>query len=104
MLKQCHLPLSTDNMTILVTVNHPAALAAQSPFRKEEDVAVTLKRKHGLFLWLSMNWRGMSRRTIKPKHPPVYKYKLSPVLYYPQVVSIEADRKCSVLKDSLSSS
>ncbi len=52
MLKQYHFSLLADNVTVSVAVKHPAAHAAQSPFRQEEDVAITLERKHGLLLWL----------------------------------------------------
>ena len=50
MLKEDCVALSADDMALLVAVYHPATHTAQSPFRQEEDVAVTLERKHGLLL------------------------------------------------------
>lgn len=37
-------------MALFVAVDEPTTHTAQSPFRQEEDVAITFERKHGLLL------------------------------------------------------
>lgn len=76
MLKQYHLSLLADDVAFPVAVYEPTTDAAESPFRQEEDVAITLERKHGLLLRLLRNWRGRGHLPLRhgraSRNPPNY--------------------------------
>jgi hypothetical protein len=79
-LKENHPLLSANDMAFLVAVNHATAHAAEPPFRKEEDVAITLERKHGLLL-VKEQWRWARYRTPSRgrHHDPISDYNYTPV-------------------------
>lgn len=54
MLPETLVAVKANDIRRVVEAHHTTTLAAQSPFRQEEDVAVTLRCEHGLLLSMNM--------------------------------------------------